>query len=130
LYGGGFTSQLLKPHDQHRLLRAGCGITNIVDRPTTAAAELSKAEITAGALQLQQKVAQFRPRVMAILGLTVYKAAFGIAEAKVGLQEKQIGTTALWILPNPSGLNAHYTPTKLKELFTELRLFAEALDRH
>ncbi|WP_224998951.1 G/U mismatch-specific DNA glycosylase [Cesiribacter sp. SM1] len=129
LYGAGFTSQVLKPQEQYRLLECGYGITNVADRPTTAAAELSKAEIAAGALQLQQKVKQYRPKVLAILGLTVYKAAFNITDARVGLQEEPIENTHLWVLPNPSGLNAHYTPVKLKELFQDLRLFAEALNK-
>ncbi|AHM58538.1 DNA glycosylase [Flammeovirgaceae bacterium 311] len=127
LYGAGFTPQLLKPQEQHRLLDNGYGITNVADRPTTAAAELSKAEISAGADQLTQKVLRYKPQVLAVLGITVYRTAFGMAEAKVGLQDKHIGETRLWILPNPSGLNAHYTPGRLKELFRELRLYAEAV---
>lgn len=125
LYAGGFTEKQLQPADQRQLLHRGWGITNVVDRPSTAAAELRLEEIKEGAGNLQEKVLLYEPRVLAILGLTVYRAAFGVKDVKVGLQPEKIGDTRIWVLPNPSGLNAHYTPKKLGELFAELRLFVE-----
>ena len=127
LHAAGFTNRVLKPQEQWELLANGYGITNVVDRPSKAADELSIEEIKAGAMQLRQKVEYFQPQVLAILGLTVFKTAFGRAEASVGLQEEELGNTKLWVLPNPSGLNAHYTPLMLAELFAVLRQYAEDL---
>lgn len=118
---------MLKPQEQWELLANGYGITNVVDRPSKAADELSIEEIKAGAIQLIQKVEYFQPQVLAILGLTVFKTAFGRANASVGLQQEELGNTRLWVLPNTSGLNAHYTPLMLAELFAVLRQYAEDL---
>ena len=127
LYAGGFTSRLLQPHEQQELIQMGCGITNVASRPTTAAAELNTAEIEEGAESLREKVLLYKPKVLAVLGITVYKEAFGAAEVKVGLQEKMIAESRIWVLPNPSGLNAHYTPATLGELFSDLRTFTRHL---
>lgn len=123
LYAGGFTPRLLQPQEQQELLYLGCGITNVASRPTTAAASLNAAEIKEGAERLREKILLYKPKVLAVLGITVYKEAFGAAEVKVGLQEEMMAESRVWVLPNPSGLNAHYTPATLGELFTELRTF-------
>lgn len=125
LFAGGVTPKLLQPWQQGQLLEGGWGITNVVDRPTTAAAELALTEIREGALKLREKVLLHQPAVLAVLGLQVFRAAFEVKEAAVGLQNETIGSTRLWVLPNPSGLNAHYTPRRLGELFAELRIFVE-----
>ena len=125
LYAAGITPRILKPHEQPLLLQEGWGITNVAARPTTAAAELSLAETRAGAKQLEEKILNYQPRVLAILGLTVYRAAFGVKEVSVGLQPLRMGNTRLWVLPKPSGLNAHYTPKRLGELFVELRRYTD-----
>ncbi|HKO54280.1 MAG TPA: G/U mismatch-specific DNA glycosylase [Thermoanaerobaculia bacterium] len=121
IHRAGFTPRLLKPEEQQELLTYGCGITNLVARATTAAAELSNAELEEGGRLLAAKVRRFRPRVLAIVGIGAYRTAFGRPRAKTGLQEEGIGDTALWILPNPSGLNANYRPAELVELYRELR---------
>ena len=121
LYAAGFTSRLLAPSEQDELLGSGYGITNLVSRPTAAAAELTAAELTEGAERLRAKIRRYRPGVLAVLGVSAYRAAFGDASAQVGPQARVIGTTRLWVLPNPSGLNAHYTPRSLAGRFRELR---------
>jgi TDG/mug DNA glycosylase family protein len=122
LYAAGFTPRLLKPQEQQELLVHGCGITNFVKRATTAAAEVSSAELVAGGKDLTQKVLQYKPQVVAMLGITAYRAAFSLPKAALGLQPETIGNTLLWVLPNPSGLNAHYPPAALAEVYRALRL--------
>ncbi len=124
LHRGGFTPRLMFPWEKADLLDLGLGITNFVARTTNAAAELTDDEIRAGAVQLRRKVLRYKPIVLAILGIGVYRTGFAQKEAKLGLQEQTIGTTQIWVLPNPSGLNAHYTPTALGQLFAELNEFA------
>jgi double-stranded uracil-DNA glycosylase len=125
IYGGGFTSRLLSPWEERELLVAGCGITNVVDRATIAAAELSVAEYVAGGRRLERKVTRLTPKVVAFLGVTSYRAAYGLPRAAIGPQEERIGPARVWVLPNPSGLNAHYTPRQLAALFGEMRLAIE-----
>jgi len=125
LHGGGFTDRLLHPAEGVELLRVGCGITNIVDRATAAADELSAEELVAGAGQLTEKVATFRPANVVFLGIVAYRSAFGRRQAKLGLQEERIAGVPIWILPNPSGLNAHFTPAGFAREFAALR---EALE--
>lgn len=124
LAASGFTPRRLQPWEGEELLRCGGGITNVVARASAAAAELSRAEILAGAAELRAKVWAFRPRVLAVLGIGVYRTAFAAPHAGLGLQPERIGETALWVLPNPSGLNAHFQLPQLAELFRELRAFA------
>ncbi len=121
LYGAGFTPRLLDPSEQRDLLPLGCGITNLVARATTAADELTAEELVAGARTLARKVRRFAPRTLAIVGIQAYRTAFARPRAKIGLQEETIAATRIWVLPNPSGLNAHYRPAELVELFRELR---------
>ncbi|HEV7923421.1 MAG TPA: G/U mismatch-specific DNA glycosylase [Thermoanaerobaculia bacterium] len=121
LHRAGFTPHLLKPEQQQELVAYGCGITNLVSRATTAAAELTDAELEEGGRILTAKVRFFKPRVLAIVGIGAYRTAFARPRATTGLQEERVGETALWILPNPSGLNANYRPAELVELYRELR---------
>lgn len=121
LHAAGFTPRQLKPHEQQELLSYGCGITNFVERATAAAAELSKEELVEGGKLLQEKALQYKPQVVAFLGVTAYRTAFGLPRAVLGLQPETIGETQLWVLPNPSGLNAHYPPAALAQVFRELR---------
>lgn len=121
LHVGGFTPHVVKPQDERELLTHGCGITNVVARTTATAAELSVAELIAGGRLLERKVRRYRPRVLAVLGVTAYRTAFGAPKAQLGPQPVRLADTLVWILPNPSGLNAHYTPAALGRLFGELR---------
>lgn len=126
LYASGFTPALLHPSQEALLLHEGVGITNFVERASRTAAELSAAELIAGGKQLEAKVEKFRPGVLAVLGITAYRAAFREPKARFGLQEKKIAGTQIWVLPNPSGLNAHYTPPQLAEEFRKLLFFVHA----
>ena len=121
LYRSGFTPRQLLPAEQHELLAYGLGITNIVDRPSATAAELTHDELVAGGNQLVQKVRRWQPDWLAVVGVTAYRTAFAEPKAKLGRQDRQIGTTKVWILPNTSGLNAHFTPTTLAAAFADLR---------
>ena len=121
LYAGGFTDRLLSPFDERELLKSGYGITNVVSRATASADMLTKEEILAGGARLRAKVLRYRPRILAILGVGAYRTAFNQPKAVVGRQQDQIGNTTLWILPNPSGLNANYQAPDLARLFRELR---------
>jgi double-stranded uracil-DNA glycosylase len=117
----GLYTRLLRPDEKHELLAVGCGITNIVARSTATAAELNEEELVAGGKRLVAKVNKYRPRVLAVLGVTAYRTAFRNPKAVVGKQPDSIGSTLVWVLPNPSGLNAHYTPSQLAEVFREFR---------
>ncbi len=121
LYAAGFTGRLLSPFDEHELLERGYGITNLVERATVGADDLSRAEIVEGSRRLAAKVLSYRPRFMAVLGIGAYRIAFGRPKANVGRQELSIGVSRLWALPSPSGLNAHYRFDELVSLFEELR---------
>lgn len=122
LYAAGFTERLMAPHEERELLKDGYGITNIVNRATAAASELTAEELPAGGQLLEQKVQRYRPRCVAVLGVSAYRAAFHRPKATIGPQSEKLGGAKLWILPNPSGLNAHYQLADLAELFRELRL--------
>jgi TDG/mug DNA glycosylase family protein len=125
LYAAGFTEQLLSPFDERDLLKNGCGITNVVMRATATADQLSREELREGGKRLVAKVRRYRPRVLAILGLGAYRAAWERPRATIGRQEERIGETIIWVLPNPSGLNAHYQAKQLARLFSELRAAVE-----
>ena len=128
LYAAEFTPRVLHPSEERELLALGYGITNVVPRTTATAAELSDDEIRAGGTRLRAKVRRARPRVLAILGVGAYRTAFDRPRAGTGLQEESIGATRLWVLPNPSGLNANYQAPELARLFRELRAFAESAE--
>ncbi len=122
LHAAGFTPRQFAPWEQHLLLPLGFGITNVVARTTATAAELSAKELTAGGVALVNKVKRNLPRVLAVLGLGAYRSAFDAPKAVIGPQEYPIGTTQVWVLPNPSGLNANYQRDALTALFADLRV--------
>ncbi|MFE5892952.1 G/U mismatch-specific DNA glycosylase [Streptomyces sp. NPDC002285] len=125
LHLSGFTPRLLKPSEQEELLSYGLGITNVVARASARADELSAQEYRDGGRLLETKVARLRPRWLAVVGVTAYRAAFDDRKAQVGPQERMIGGTRVWVLPNPSGLNAHWTAQTMAEEFARLRMAAE-----
>ena len=126
LHAAGFTGRQLAPAEQGRLLTLGYGITNVVSGATAAAAELSAEDLIRGRRRLVAKVRRHRPRFLAVLGVGAYRTAWRRPEAALGPQSERIGTTKLWVLPNPSGLNPHYRLAKLAALYRELR---RAVDR-
>jgi double-stranded uracil-DNA glycosylase len=125
LRDGGFTEALLSPFDERELLQSGYGITNVAARATATADLLTKQEIIEGGKRLQTKVQRYRPSFLAILGVGAYRTAFQRSQAVVGRQEEKIGDTIIWVLPNPSGLNANYQQQDLARLFGELRKAVE-----
>ena len=124
LHLGGWTPRQLDPAEQDELLTYGLGITNVVARGSARADELTTAELVAGGEILARKVRRQKPRWLAVLGITAYRTAFGHRDAVVGAQTETIGATRVWVLPNPSGLNAHYTLPRLAESFAALRAAA------
>jgi TDG/mug DNA glycosylase family protein len=120
LWAGGFTESILLPAEQHILPGLGIGITNLVGRVTAAASELSVAELREGATQLESKVGMLRPRCVAVLGLQAYRTAFLRTGAVIGLQPELLAGARLWLLPNPSGLQAHYQLPEMTEMYKAL----------
>ena len=120
LHGAGFTDRLYAPEEDRKLLELGIGLTNIVQRTTARADELSKEELAAGAKRLVKTVSRYRPGVIAVLGVGAYATAFG-RKAQIGLQEDSPLGTRVFVLPNPSGLQAHYQLPEMIEIFGELR---------
>lgn len=120
LHAGGFTPRLFSPFESTRLLELNLGITNLVKRATAMAHEVTATELLAGAARLKRMLLRHRPKFAAILGLTSYRIAFQSPRAVIGLQPERIGSTRLWLLPNPSGLNAHHQPRHLAKMFREL----------
>lgn len=121
LFRAGFTDRLLSPSEERELLRYGFGITNIVSRATAGADELKKEELLRGAEELHRKVRTYKPRYLAVVGISAYRIAFGDPNAQIGLQSSTLGKTRIWVLPNPSGLNAHYQLPDLTRRFAQLR---------
>ncbi|HZX36815.1 MAG TPA: G/U mismatch-specific DNA glycosylase [Streptomyces sp.] len=126
LHLSGFTPRLLKPSEQQELLSYGLGITNVVARASARADELTSEEYRQGGRELSLKVARLRPRWLAVVGVTAYRAAFDDRRARVGPQQRQLGDTRVWVLPNPSGLNAHWTAETMAQEFARLREAAGA----
>jgi len=125
LHKSGFTKRLLSPFDERELLKNSLGITNVVSHATASASELTKEDFVRGGRILRRKVSRYRPRIVAILGIEAYRKAFGQLEVEVGEQEETIGDARLWVLPNPSGLNANYQLKDFARLFRKLRKAAE-----
>jgi TDG/mug DNA glycosylase family protein len=121
LHAAGFTSRLLHPSEERLLLDSGCGVTNLVARSTAAADELEPEEFVAGRRRLAAKVRRYRPRVVAVLGVGAYRLAFGEPKATLGKQPEELQGALLWVLPNPSGLNANHQLPDLARLFRALR---------
>ena len=127
LHGAGFTPRLLRPDEDHELPAHGVGVTNLVARPTRAAAELSPDELREGAAALEGRVARWSPRLVAVAGLTAWRTAFGHRRATWGLQPVEVGGRPVWVLPNPSGLNAHFQVPDLVRVYAEARAYALGL---
>jgi double-stranded uracil-DNA glycosylase len=125
LHQSGFTRRQLRPDEQWQLLESGLGITNIVARATARADELTAAELRSGGASLMALAASLDIRCLAVLGITAYRAAFGRADAVMGPQPPRRGGVLVWVLPNPSGLNAHWPTPRLVAAFQELRATAD-----
>lgn len=121
LFASGLTDRLLRPDQEHELLRLRFGITNLCERATVGSAELTREELQAGGRIFERKVKRYRPRAVAILGVSAYRTAFDRPTAVVGEQPERLGESIVWVLPNPSGLNAHFTPKVLAEVFRDFR---------
>jgi double-stranded uracil-DNA glycosylase len=121
LYDSGFTDRLLSPFEDGVLPSLGLGLTNIVARATSGEQELSGEELLAGRAVLAEKMMRWNPKILAILGVGAYRTAFNQPKARVGPQDRRLGSTPVWVLPNPSGLNAHYQPAGIAACLTELR---------
>lgn len=116
----GLTPRKLAPYEEHVLVGLGLGITNIAGRATARAEELSLEELREGASELERKVQRYGPRIVAVLGISAYRTAFERPRATLGLQPERLGEAELWVLPNPSGLNAHHQMPDLVARFAEL----------
>lgn len=123
LYGAGFTRRLLHPREENLLLEEGLGITNLVARATATAAELNPEELRAGHRALVRKVRRYRPRCLAVVGIGAYRVAFAHPRAGIGRQPDLLDTAIVWVLPNPSGLNANHQLPDLAKAFGALRVF-------
>jgi double-stranded uracil-DNA glycosylase len=121
LHAAGFTPRLFAPSEERMLLGLGYGVTNVVPRATVTAGELALAELTAGGRRLRRLVMRYRPLCLAVLGVGAYRAAFACPNAVIGRQSESWGATIVWVLPNPSGLNAHYQLDELARLFRGMR---------
>jgi TDG/mug DNA glycosylase family protein len=121
LHRSGFTDRQLRPDEQERLLGYGLGVTNLVARGTARADELTAAEFVEGGRILVGKVRRYRPVWLAVVGVTAYRTAFGHRGAQIGPAPRRLGSARVWILPNPSGLNAHYSLDRLAQEFALLR---------
>lgn len=126
LHSAGLTSRILAPAESVLLLQGGCGLTDIVARATASADELSRDELIAGRRRLERKVRRYTPRWVAILGIGAYRTAFGRPHATLGPQTDGLGSARLWVLPNPSGLNASHQPADLARAFRGLHAAVEA----
>ena len=127
LHRSGFTEKQLHPSEQAGLLASGYGITNLVNRGTATANELAPAEFVAGRKRLSAKVRRYRPKLLAFLGVGAYCHAFSQKSAPIGKQPQTFEGAAVWVLPNPSGLNANYQLPALVKLFRSLRESADSV---
>lgn len=121
LHQSGFTPRQLRPDETDALLALGLGVTNFVNRATARADELSAEELREGGERLRETVRAFGPRAVAVVGVTAYRAAFGRPKAQLGRQPDDLEGAVLWVLPNPSGLNAHYQLDGLAAAFADMR---------
>ena len=125
LHLGGFTERLLHPSEEYELLENGYGITSFCKRTTARADELTAEEFVEGGRNLIKTIKKYKPRNLAVLGIGAYRTAFCKPKAKLGLQDEKIGSANVWLLPNPSGLNAHYQLNDLAKLYGEVREASE-----
>ncbi|MDX2853797.1 G/U mismatch-specific DNA glycosylase [Actinacidiphila glaucinigra] len=121
LHASGFTPRRLDPAEQGELLASGLGITNVVARASARADELTRDELLEGGRLLTERVLRYEPRWLAVVGVTAYRVAFAEPRARIGPQERTIGGTRIWVLPNPSGLNAGWSTQAMTEEFGRLR---------
>lgn len=121
LHAAGITPRLFSPYEERELLALGYGITNLVARATARADELTADELARGARRLRAKAGRYAPRCVAVLGVTAYRQAFGQPRAGLGRQPERLGPSVVWVLPNPSGLNAHFQVADLGRLFAEVK---------
>ncbi len=126
LHAAGFTDRLLAPFEDGDLLQFGYGLTNIVDRATARADELDAEELVTGQRQLTVKMQHYRPQFLAVLGISAYRTAFNRPKAVMGRQDESLDSAIVWVLPNPSGLNAHYQLEDLKRVYRELLVAIKA----
>ena len=126
LYAAGFTERLLAPFEDRDLVQFGYGLTNIVDRSSARADELDAEELVIGQQQLAAKVQHYRPQCLAVLGIGAYRTAFNRPKAVMGRQNESLDGAIVWVLPNPSGLNAHYQLEDLKRVYRELLVAVKA----
>jgi TDG/mug DNA glycosylase family protein len=129
LHAGGFTPRVLKPWEERDLLSHKCGVTNLVDRATVAAAELSREELRAGRARLERQVRRYRPRFVAVVGIGAYQTAFERPSATLGVQTEGLAGAVVWVLPNTSGLNANHRPADFARAFRNLRRASLAANR-
>lgn len=129
LHASGFTPRLVRPEENRILLEYGLGITNLVPRATRNAGELENEEFVQGAANLTRKARKYRPLFVAVLGLGAYRVGFGEPKAKLGPQQRRIGEARVYVLPNPSGLNAHFTPQRFGAVFAAFREHVERVQR-
>lgn len=127
IYLAGFTPRLYSPYEDMELLKLGYGITNFVMRASAKADELTVEELRAGGRVLEEKVRAYAPRCVGVLGVGAYRAAYDRPKAAVGLQAERLGGAPVWVLPNPSGLNAHYTLESMAAVFRQAREWADDL---
>ena len=127
LHAAGYTPRRLRPEEDAGLPAYGVGVTNIATRATREAAELTREELQTGAGELECTVRRHKPCLVAVVGLTAYRVAFERPKAAMGLQPERVGGRPVWVLPNPSGLNAHYKPADFARLYAEARVYAETL---
>jgi len=127
LHAAGFTPRRLSPEEDGLLPSFGVGVVNFVSRATRAASELTVAELRSGAAALEATVRAWEPRLVAPLGVVAYRAAYRRPRAVIGLQPEHVGGRPVWVLPNPSGLNAHYKPAKFAQLYAQARTYAASL---
>ncbi|MFF7212592.1 G/U mismatch-specific DNA glycosylase [Streptomyces sp. NPDC008238] len=121
LHASGFTPRRLDPSEQDELLASGLGITNVVARASARADELTRDELLEGGRLLSERVLRYEPRWLAVVGVTAYRVAFAEPRARIGPRERTIGGTRIWVLPNPSGLNAGWSTQAMTEEFGRLR---------
>ena len=129
LFAAGFIDRLVSPFDELELLKHRFGVTNVVMRATATADQLTRDELQTGGKRLIAKVRRYKPAFLAVLGLGAYRAAWNQPKAVIGRQEQRIGDTVVWVLPNPSGLNAHYQAKDLALVFSELKAAIDGENR-
>lgn len=126
LHRGGFTPRQLSPFEDQSLLDYRLGLTNLVARATARADELGEKELQRGAARLRSKLRRWQPTCVAFVGISAYRTALNEKQARVGQQATDLCGCSVWVLPNPSGLNAHYQLDDFGKLFTELREIVNA----